>query len=379
MKVLFIQKEGGIFGAEQFHLRMIPALMKTGVELHFLRLYTNHQLGIDSPFVFRLRELGVTVHQVRIGKYPLPKDIFKVKRIIKDNQFDIVHTHLIHGDLYGALVKKLFLPKMKLVSTKHGYEESFNNTHGFDPAKAKENLYLKICRFGEKHVNRSFAISDALKDFFVGAGISNPAKMERIHYGFKMKPPFSAEPAGARQDGPKLIIVGRLVGFKGHRYALEALKILSRDYPGIHLDVVGIGELEDELRQKATDLEISDRVHFLGFRENIGELMNNADVVMIPSIAEGFGVVFLEAINELRPVGAFDVPAGNEIFADEYKEYLATPFEVDSLAANVKRLLEEKEQLKPILEKNKARLNGYFTIDRMISQIVDFYQRVLQE
>ena len=50
MKVLFVQKEGGIFGAEQFQLRTIPALMSNGIEVEFLRLYTNYQLGKDSPF-----------------------------------------------------------------------------------------------------------------------------------------------------------------------------------------------------------------------------------------------------------------------------------------------------------------------------------------
>ena len=83
MKILFIQKEGGIFGAEQFQLRTIPALIKKGVHVEFLRLYTDHQLGKDSPFIEKLEALGIKTYQLKITSIPHPAQFFKLKKIIQ--------------------------------------------------------------------------------------------------------------------------------------------------------------------------------------------------------------------------------------------------------------------------------------------------------
>ncbi len=378
MRVLFIQKEGGIFGAEQFHLKTIPALIEVGIEISFLRLYTDFQLGLDSPFVFELQKIGVEVHQVNIGRFPGFSDVRQVKSVIKSGNYDIVHTHLIHADFYGALVKKFFLRSLKLVSTKHGFEEKYNNEYGFDPTKVRKNLYYRINRFSENQCNQSFSISDGLRDLFVESGISQGNKMSRIHYGFEMPDTrFENEPE-EKKSYPQFVLAGRLVGFKGHRYAFRVLAKMKGDYPDLSLWVLGIGELEDELKQMAKDFEIDDNVHFLGYKTNVLEYMEAADVVLIPSIAEGFGVVFLEAINTLKPIAAFDVSAGNEIFSDGYKKLLAQPFNVDQMVENIEYILQHKEELDRLTTENKQRLTNYFTIDRMVSEIAAFYNQVIQ-
>lgn len=379
MKILFIQKEGGIFGAEQFHLKTIPALIKAGVEISFLRLYTQYQLGKDSPFVFELEKIGVEVFQVDIGKFPGFKDLLAVKNIIKLGNYDVVHTHLIHADLYGALVKFFFLKKVKLVSTKHGFEESYNNEYGFDPVHIRKNSYYRINRFAEKQCNRSFSISDGLKNLFIESGMSDPSKMSRIHYGFNMPEVKIENSPKEDRSYPQFVLAGRLVGFKGHRYAFRMIAKLKERYPKLSLWVLGIGELEDELKAMVRTLGIEENVHFLGYKTNVLEYMNMSDVVLIPSIAEGFGVVFLEAINTLKPIAAFDVPAGNEIFGEGYKKLLAKPFDVTDLAEKTDWILNNPQDMKRLALENKERLINYFTIDRMVGDIVEFYKQVIRD
>ncbi len=379
MKVLFIQKEGGIFGAEQFHLKTIPALIKAGVEISFLRLYTQYQLGIDSPFVFELQHMGVEVFQVDIGKYPGVRDLIAVKNVIKRGNYDVVHTHLIHADLYGALVKFLFLRKIRLVSTKHGFEEKYNDEFGFDPSHIRKNLYYRINRFAERQCNQSFSISDGLKNLFVKSGMSTPDKMSRIHYGFRMPEIKVENEPEEKPSYPQFVLAGRLVGFKGHRYAFRTMAKIKEKYPDSSLWILGIGELEEELKDMAKELDIERNIHFLGYKTNVLEYMEASHVVLIPSIAEGFGVVFLEAINALRPIAAFDVPAGNEIFAEGYKKLLANPFDVDEYVKNIEWILEHPDEMAQLTKDNKDRLTSYFTIDRMISEIVGFYKNVIRE
>ena len=321
--------------------------------------------------------MGVPVYQVNIGKFPGIKDIQTVKEVIKAGNFDIIHTHLIHGDLYGAIVKKWLLPSMRLVSTKHGYEEWYNNAYGFDPAYRKKNLYWRICRFSEKQVNASFAISDGLRRFFVESGISSDTKLSRIHYGFDMSDHKTQAPVG-RVGNPQFVLAGRLVGFKGHRYALEAMKKLTVTYPKAHLWILGIGELEKELKNKVNELGLDKNVDFMGFKENVGAYMQASDVVMIPSIAEGFGVVYLEAIQSSKRIAAFNVPAGNEILDHRYHKLLAQPFDIDEMVENIEWMLSNEKDMEQLLVANRERLLQYFTIDRMVAEIKDFYQTVMR-
>ena len=81
MKILFVQKEGGIFGAENYQLKVIPGLLATGIEVEFLRLYTDHQGGKGGEFIDRLNQLGVKTYEVNIGKYPTPKVLNQIKQI----------------------------------------------------------------------------------------------------------------------------------------------------------------------------------------------------------------------------------------------------------------------------------------------------------
>lgn len=378
MKILFIQKEGGIFGAEQFQLRTIPALINKGIEIEFLRLYTDHQLGIDSPFVAKLENLGVKVYQVKVTNIPRPSQFLKIKNIIRNGNYDIVHSHLIHADLYAAVVKKFLLHQMKLVSTKHGYEEDYNNQFGFNPAFKRKDAYWRINKFSEAVGNKSFAISEGLRNLFIQTGISKPDKIAMIHYGFEMKD-FKPDPAKDkyRLAQQQLVIAGRLVGFKGHRYALESLSLLKKDFPEILLLVIGIGELEEELKALSENLGISENIKFLGYSSEVQNFMYYSDVVLIPSIAEGFGVVFLEAINQRRPVAAFDVPAGNEILPASYQKYLCKPFDTHEYAEIIKSMLLQPEQMEQPIQDAEERMLSYFKLERMINEIAAFYNNVL--
>ena len=81
MKILFVQKEGGIFGAENYQLKVIPGLIDKGVQIEFLRLYTTHQGGRGGAFIDRLNEMGVATHEINIGKYPSIKILRNIQRI----------------------------------------------------------------------------------------------------------------------------------------------------------------------------------------------------------------------------------------------------------------------------------------------------------
>lgn len=377
MKILFVQKEGGIFGAENYQLKVIPGLLSKGITVEFLRLYTDYQGGEGGDFIDQLNELGVKTYEVNIGRYPRWSVLNQIKRVANNGGFNIVHTHLIHADFHLALIKTFMRLRPVLVSTKHGYDNAFTSKYGFDADKQTKTPYYLISRWAEKRMKASFTISNGLRDFFISTGLSSMEKMSLIHYGFDMPRHFESKGRSEFRLSPKqLIIAGRLIGFKGHKYLIDAMPALVDKFgTEVKLLVAGTGNLEDDLKARVEKLKLKNNVVFLGYSKEVGQYMANSDVVVIPSISEGFGVVFLEAFAAKTPVVSWNVPAGNELLEHENTGYLVKPYEVDRLASQLIAAFEYPNE--NIVNNAYARLTSYFNGKRMIEQTITFYQSAI--
>ncbi len=380
MKLLFVQKEGGIFGAESYQLNVIPALMAKGVEIHFLRLYTDYQGGKGGDFVDRLKAMSVTVFEINIGRYPSYGKLKAIRQVVKAGNYDLVHTHLIHADFYLAMVKTLMMRRLKLVSTKHGYDNDFTSKFGFDATKQTNTPYFLISRWAEARMNRSFTISHGLRDFFIATGLTKAEKMSMIHYGFDLQEIGDGMDSKAhRKAAQQLVIAGRLIKFKGHEYVIKALPLLKDKFSDLKLLLIGIGEHEDYLKALVKKLGLEEQVIFLGYSKEVQKYMYNSDVVLVPSVSEGFGVVFLEAFNCRTPVIAFDVPAGNELMTHGEQGFLVSPYEVQDMAAQIESVLSAPDKSRAVAENAYGKLKTYFTIDRMVEETITFYEQALKE
>jgi glycosyltransferase involved in cell wall biosynthesis len=168
-----------------------------------------------------------------------------------------------------------------------------------------------------------------------------------------------------------------LVAFKGHLWAIEAIEKLRREFPDVKLVVAGSGNFEETLRAKTTELGLEEHVEFLGYRKDVGRWMKYSDIVLVTSRAEGFGVVFLEAFNARVPVVAFDVPASNELIKHDVNGFLAKPYAVDDLAARVSTLLRKPALGKAFAEQSYTRLKKEFSLQRMVTETIEWYKAVL--
>lgn len=379
MKILFIQKEGGIFGAENFHLKIIPALQAKGVVVHFLRLYTTYQGGVGGAFIERLNSLGVETHELNIGKYPKPAHLTKIKQIIRKGAYSLVQTHLIHADLYLSLIR-LFAGGIHCpwVSTKHGYDNAFTAKYGFNPKKQSITPYYLLARLSERLCDKSYTISHGLHHFFIATGLTKPNKMEMIHYGFDFEE-LDMPVSGFKKFKKQIVIVGRLVAFKGHTYLLQALQILVKKDADIGLVIVGSGKNEAVIKKLVQELHLQKQVHFAGYSKQAAQWMLASDVVTVPSISEGFGVVFLEAFNAKTPVVAWDVPAGNELIEHRVSGLLAKPYDINDLSNKISEAINDTEKAELMADNAYKKLKEYFTLERMAQETFDFYQKVIKK
>jgi glycosyltransferase involved in cell wall biosynthesis len=376
MRILHVQRVRGIAGSENYLFQILPALAKAGVEVAFLLLSKRGEEAANAPFISRVRAMGIPLDEVHFGGSDNLTVIPNIRQAVLRSGCDIVHTHLVHADALLAMVR-LTMPRMVLVSTKHGYEESYNNDHGFDPSHRRKDVYFRACQFSERLTSASYAISHGLRRFFVEGGISSP-RMEVIHYGFDFSTvAYDPDAARYRMGNPQLVIVGRLVRFKGHRYILDCMPALRARFPGIRLVIVGSGPLEDQLRQEIAARGLEDSVTLAGYHPNAHDYMRASDVVLVPSVSEGFGAVFLEAFNNHRPVVAFDVPAANEIVESGVSGVLVPAYDTAAMTDAIAALLEDAPRRQALAAAGHARLTSYFCRDRMARETVAFYERTL--
>jgi glycosyltransferase involved in cell wall biosynthesis len=141
--------------------------------------------------------------------------------------------------------------------------------------------------------------------------------------------------------------------------------------------VVGEGELRAELESLSNDLGIRAFVRFLGFRSDTAAVMSAIDVLVLPSLWEGFGLVLLEAMASRKPIVASQVSAIPEIVDNGRTGYLVQPRDYAGIAAALVRLIVAPDTRRAMGEDGRRRLESSFSVDRMAAEIEHIYDEAL--
>ena len=278
---------------------MLPALRERGVDARFL--------GLDVPgtdagrFYEALDRLGVPHRSVRCGLDVSPRMARGVVRAVRAEQPDLVHTHLVHADIYGGTAARLLgIPS---ISTRHN-----DDRYLLGPFRYVDRAFARPAR-------RLIAISDAVRHFLERAG-HDPSKLVTVRYGLDELPAAPSDPtpaaAGIPPNVPLALAVGRLIEQKDHATLLRAFARVRTTVPDARLAILGSGPLEAELRRLVAELGLDDAVTLPG-RTDIRDWLERADVFVHTSRWEGFGIVLLEAMLAGLPVVATRVSAVPEV------------------------------------------------------------------
>jgi glycosyltransferase involved in cell wall biosynthesis len=195
--------------------------------------------------------------------------------------------------------------------------------------------------------------------------------MKYVHHGVNMGQADTQETGSEKFS--QIIIVGRLAEMKGHRFLIEALPLITAKFPELKLLILGEGNARDELNTLAQKLKVAANIEFLGFQKP-GNYIKDSQLMIVPSIFEPFGLVFIEAFALKIPVIAFDVGAGNEIIENNVTGFLVAPFNVNLLAEKIIFLLQNPEERKRIAENAYQKYLSSFTTDKMIAETVAWYK-----
>ncbi len=175
---------------------------------------------------------------------------------------------------------------------------------------------------------------------------------------------------------PVISIVGLLNERKGHRFLFRAINEISEDLPEVKLLVVGEGKIEAELKELASSLGISDRVIFLGFRNDVAAVIDASDVLALPSLCEGFGYVLVEAMASGKAVVATNVSSIPEIVEDGKTGLLVPPGDHKGLAEALRKVLIDKELAGRMGSLGRKRVEDKFSVAGMIDQLESLFTEV---
>ena len=371
MRVVHIIKVTRISGAERHLLLLLAGLIERGIDARLVILVERDQPMADMLSEARLLDIPITRLVIR-RDYDLAL-LWKLRAALREQKPDLVHTHLVHADLFGFFAAKAA-----------GIRRVLSSRHNDDQFR-RQPRWRKIHRRLWRWLDGGIAISDAIKRFVIEVEGAPPEKVTVVHYGFDFAWPSDEDIAAARQrlradlgleaDTLLLGMVCRLVEQKGIPYALEALRRIRSGYPRAHLVIAGDGEKAAELRRLASALGIADRVHWLGWRSDAAELMAAFDLLLVPSLGEGFGLVLLEAMARRIPVVASRAGAIPEVVVHGETGILIEPRDVEALAQAMARLLGDRALRKYMGLLGAARLEERFSVERMVEGTIAVYRQ----
>jgi glycosyltransferase involved in cell wall biosynthesis len=358
--VLHTQKVAGISGSEAHLLQLLPDLRDRGWDVRFLMLHEDEPGAWEFARELRARE--VPLDDIRLRADVDPIAFGEVTAYLGRVRPRILHTHLVHADVYGQLAGSVTRVPLRL-STKHGFNE-FREARWFGFADRSVGSLAHV------HI----AISQGLAQYLADAEGFEEQDFEIVHYGIAAN--GTAGPYVGSE--PRLLCIGRLIPIKGHLVLLRALAQARSQVPDVSLDVAGRGPLAPALKAYVRELGLADAVRFLGFVAPVEAAIEDAAIVVVPSLGEGFGMVALEAMERGRPVIASDVGGLPEIVADGETGFVVPAGDAEALADAMVALASDLPRAAAMGEAGRRRALEKFTQERSTLGVEALYLRELK-
>lgn len=379
MKIAHLIYTEGVSGAEKHLKHLLPGLKAHDIFCEVIIVCPSFCLNSLQKFAEELQQLKIPTYIIVANRGVALSTLKKIYKYLKEKEISVLHSHLLRSDLLATFVKIFFLKKLFIFSTKHGYKESILMDHLNGLKKIKRNLVYLITLFTLNYINQNISISKYISRFYIDLGLTK-RYFPVIYHGLNM--PCEKNNNKNERDytkiHPKIIIVGRLETIKGHCYALSAIKIVQNTFEDVELLMLGVGSIQQTLEAQIKKLNLEKNVSFLGFKNNPYQYISDADIIIIPSLAEPFGLVFIEAMGLKTPVVAFDVPAGNEIIEHNETGILVEKGNIEGMALGIIDLLKDNNLRQTIAQNAYKVFTKLYTKETMVANTAIFYKDSLQ-
>lgn len=364
-----IDHNGALHGGGRQLLELIRALQqRPTVEFTVVILRPPTSLGYEL-----LRE-GLPITFLGDHRFN-PVSAVKLARIIRHTRADVLHLTDFGACTWGRLAGLATrTPAIVQVITHHGPDQP----RGFPWQAAL--AYRALAPF----TGRALAISDSVKRFAEERMGFSKGSVEVLHYpapehSFREPEPAATDALrtslGIGDGEPVIGAVTRFHRVKGIAHLVDAYATVRATLPNAWLVLVGQGPLEQDLRGRAAELGVADRVVFAGFQREAERYVSLFDVSAVPSLEEGFGLVALESLRLGVPVVASRVGGLPDIVEDGRTGLLVPPSDPPALAAALLRVLTDHD-LAAGMRKAAPDSTARFSLERYVGRLVQMYREL---
>jgi len=321
-----------------------------------------------GEFAHLLQEKGVRI--IELGKKPGVdfSIIPKVKRVIKENHIQLVHTHLWVANFWGRIAA--ILSGVPVVITEHNVDIWKRWYHKFADwflafftkkvcvvSRQVGNFYRKECWISKRKIEVVYnGIDIARREI-------SKEEIKKLRNQLKF-----------RDDRPLIVSIGRLVEAKAVHVFIESCQILVKRGCKFKALIVGEGPLRERLQQSVRRLGLEKKVIFTGLRKDVDKILELADVCVLSSVREGLPITVLEAMAHGVPFVATDVGGNSEVIVDGETGFLVPINDVEALAYNIEKILQDSGLRMKLSANAKKRVEELFSVEKMVKRYEEIYK-----
>lgn len=311
----------------------------------------------------KARQAGIKVYELNMVKQALPVNIFRLVKIIREGNIEIVSTHSSVDSWAGGLAARL--TGRKLVRFRHNL---------YPPGKGP--LTKLIYSLPEEII----AISDAVKDILITCGVKKKITVIYSSVDTGIFNPGAGDIKKNINIPADALVIGNTSTFtrvKGQEYLLRAFNTICRKHPCYLLFAGKLGEQSRDKYLCHVEKDFRKNVILLGHRDDVQKVLNTIDIFVYPSFLEGLGTALLEAMAMERPVAVSYIPTFRNFITDGENGVFFKARDHVSLAEKIISLINNRDLMSRIGKKARLTILDKFGLNRMIDDTEDCYRRVL--
>lgn len=367
MKVVHLIGGGDVGGAKIHVLSLVKELSK----------YINVKIISFRPGAFtdEARSMGIDIEVVKTGN--IIGDIRKVIAIVREGNFEIVHSHGSKANMLAVLTKRFL--KLPTVTTVHSdykldYLQSASRRFSFGTINTVAlrfiNYYIGVSNnFAKMLIERKF---DPEKIFTVYNGIDfskNIQEYSRDHFTGKYN---------LTLDNKDIIvgILARMHPVKGLNIFIQAAKEVIESCPNVKFLIGGDGDQRKALEHQIKELGLTSHILLLGWVKDPYELMSNIDINILSSLSESFPYVILEGAKLKKATVSSDVGGISDLITSGENGYLFKPGDYKRLAEYIIELVKDETMRKEMGEKLYEKANSLFSLENMCKTQLSIYKKI---
>ena len=359
-----------------------------GIELA-ARGHDIHFITYSQPFRLTGREANIHFHEVAVSNYPLfehpPYDLALATRMAEVADFyelDLLHVHYAIPHSVSAYLAREMI-RSRTLNNRSRYLPIITTLHGTDiTLVGLDRSYLPITRFGMEESDGVTAISSHLRDrTYEAFNITSEIEVIRnfVNCDVYVRKPELVASMRPRFAGPDEKLLVHLSNFRPVKRVPDVIEVFARIAKSLPARLLLIGDGPDRSTAEYLAIRhgVQDRVHFLGKQDNVNELLPLADLMIMPSEMESFGLAALEAMACSVPAIATRVGGVPELVIDGENGLLFNVGDVGAMSSAASALLRDTPRLQTMAAAARKTAQDHFCASRIIPLYEQFYERVV--